>query len=71
MAESKVGQEKYNSVNSDKIKKMMEITYKVRSKAKIKWAVKAFRDWHNVKIEDEDCEADIMFSDIDKPFCVR
>ena len=45
----------------------MEIQYEVRSEAKIKWAIKAYREWRDVKIEDEDCERDIMFSDLDEP----
>ena len=61
---------KYNYVSEEKLKKMMEFSFEARSEAKIKWAVRAFRDWRNVKLDSEECEEDILFSDIDEPSCL-
>ena len=47
------------------MKKMMELTYEVRSEAKIKGAVKAYHDWRNMTVECEDCKEEIIFSDLD------
>ena len=56
----------YNIVSEQKLRKMMELTYEVRSEAKIKWAVKAYRDWREMKLDDTECEEEIIFSDIDE-----
>ena len=44
---------------------MMELLYEARSEAKIRWAVKAFKDWRLVKLEKEDYEHQIVFTDLD------
>ena len=61
---------KYNNVSSEKLKRMMQFSFEARSEAKIKWAVKAFRDWRDVKIENVDCDQEIIFSGIDEPRCL-
>ena len=57
----------YNYVSDEKLKRMMECTFEVRSEAKIKWAVKAYRDWRNVKIDEDVCDMNVVFSDLDEP----
>ena len=45
---------------------MMEKQYQQRSEAKIKWAVKAYRDWRVMRLDrDEDVDAKILYADID------
>ena len=56
----------YNIVSEDKLKKMMSVTFEVRSEAKMRWAVKAYRDWRNIKVDNEECEREILFSDLDE-----
>ena len=41
----------YNLVTDDKIAKMMKITYQQRTEAKIKWAVKNYNDWQEMRLE--------------------
>ena len=53
----------YNIVSEDKLKKMMSVTFEVRNEAKMRWAVKAYRD---IKVESEECEREILFSDLDE-----
>ena len=50
---------------------MQEFSFEMRSEAKIKWAVKAYRDWRNVKLDEENCEEAILFSDLDGHSCLQ
>ena len=36
----------------------------MRSEAKIRWAVKAYSDWRDVKLENVDCDREIVYSDL-------
>ena len=41
----------YNYVSNKKISKMMEIQYQVHSEAKIRWVVKAYNDWQEMRLD--------------------
>ena len=56
---------KFNSVSEDKIKKMMELEYQGKSEAKIKWAVNAYRDWRNMRLDSKNYDEEIMYTDLD------
>ena len=55
----------FHSISNEKIQKMMEVEYQVRSEAKIKWAVKAFREWRIMRLDREECETEILNCDLD------
>ena len=55
----------FHSVTNDKIKKMMECQFQVRSEAKIKWAVKAYHEWRIIRLDKDDCETEILHADLD------
>ena len=44
---------------------MMECEFQARSEAKIKWAVKAYCEWRTMCLDHDDCEAEIMYADLD------
>ena len=55
----------YNTISNDKIKKMMEVQYQVRSEAKIRWAVKAYNDWRVMRLDrDDDVDEEILYADL-------
>ena len=54
----------FNIVSNEKINKMMERNYQVRSVTKIKWAVKAYDDWRTMRLDRDDCEHEILEADI-------
>ena len=43
---------------------MMEVTFQQCTESKIKWAVKAYCDWRDVKLDQEDCPSEILYADI-------
>ena len=43
---------------------MMEVRFQSCSEAKIKWAVKSYCDWRDVKLDEEDCPEEILYADI-------
>ena len=51
---------KYNVVTKEKLKKMMEVRFQSRSEAKIRWAVKAYNDWRDSKLDEEECPVEIL-----------
>ena len=62
---------KYNVVTKDKLKKMMEVRFQSRSEAKIRWAVKAYNDWRDAKLDEEDCPVEILRSDLRDTFTLN
>ena len=55
----------YNTITDEKIAKMMEVTYQQRTEAKIKWAVKLYRDWRQMRLDRVDYDDRIYDADID------
>ena len=54
-----------NSVSDEKLAKMMEVNYQERTETKMRWAVKLYKDWHNMRLDRVDYEDEIFESDID------
>ena len=56
----------FNVVSEEKIRRMMEMNYEIRSEAKIKWAVKAYREWREMRLDSgNECETEILMTDLD------
>ena len=55
----------YNSISEDKIAKMMEVTYQQRTKAKIQWALKLYKDWCEMHLDKVDYNDKIYDADLD------
>ena len=55
----------FHTISNEKINKMMEVEYQVRSEVKIKWAVKAFCEWRVMRLDREYCETEILNCDLD------
>ena len=43
---------------------MIEITFQNRSEAKIRWAVKVFCKWRDVKLDNKCCPDDIRYANL-------
>ena len=57
----------YNSVSDAKLLKMMEVTYRDRTEAKMRWAVELYKDWREMRLDHVDYENEIFDADIDNP----
>ena len=55
----------FHNISNEKINKMMQMEYQVRSEVKIKWAVKAFREWRAMRLDRKCCEKEILHCDLD------
>ena len=55
----------YNSVSEEKLAKMMEVNYQERTEIKMRWAVKLYKDWCNMRLDRVDYEDEIFELDID------
>ena len=55
----------YNVVSEEKITKMMEVHYQHRTEANIKWAVKLFKDWHEMQMSHGVCDLEIVNSNLE------
>ena len=62
----------YNTITDEKIKEMMELNFPDRSKAKIKWAVKACNDWRSMRLDEgvDQLDNNILYSDIQDLPCI-
>ena len=60
----------YNSITDEKIAKMMEITYQQRTEAKIKWAVKNYNDWRDMRLENPPFDLLIEEADLNNLACL-
>ena len=54
----------YNLVSDSKIAKMMEVKFQQRTEAKIKWAVKLYNEWHDMRLDKVDYEEQIFDADL-------
>ena len=54
----------YNVVSEEKISKMMELNFQQRTEAKIKWAVRCYNEWREMRLEEPNCDLRILESDI-------
>ena len=55
----------YNNISEEKLAKMMEVTYQDRIEAKMRWAVKLYKDWHQMRLDRVDYEDEIYEADIE------
>ena len=53
----------FNSVSEEKVHQMMKVTYQQRTEAKIKWAVKCYNDWRQMRLEKVDYDDAIFAAD--------
>ena len=54
----------FNSVSKSKMSKMMEVTYQQCTEVKIKWTVKCYNEWHDMRSERVDCDLEIFEADL-------
>ena len=57
----------YNIVSNEKITNMMKVQFQQRTEVKIKWAVKCYNDWRNMKLDSDVCDREILEADIECP----
>ena len=55
----------FNTISEEKIKRMMEVTYQERIEAKLRWAVKLYREWSRMRVDQSDCDLNIVYADLD------
>ena len=54
----------YNTIIEEKLKKMMEVNFQQRTEAEIKWAFNFYNDWHTMKVDQIECEREILYADL-------
>ena len=54
----------YNTITEEKLKKMMEVNFQQRTETKIKWAFNCYNDWHTMKVDQIECECEILYADL-------
>ena len=54
----------FNTVSEDKIRNMMKLTFQQRTEAKIKWAVKCYNDWREMRLSTFEYEEEIFNANI-------
>ena len=57
----------FNTVSEEKINQMMELTYQQRTEAKIKWPVKYYNDWRDMRLDQDDCDREILDANLEVP----
>ena len=55
----------FNTISEDKLSKMMQLTFQQRTEAKIKWAVRCYNDWRTMRLDQEECDQEIIDADIE------
>ena len=55
----------FNTISEDKLSKMMQLTFQQHTEAKIKWAVRCYNDWRTMRLDQEECDQEIIDADIE------
>ena len=59
-----VSSRKYNFLSDAKIEELKQVQLKRKSEAKLNWAMTAYNDWHNKRLETFNYDVGIYYADL-------